>query len=87
MHLFTKLSFAHASFSAPSDYSGSTNQRIVIPANTQTFDISIPIESDNTLESNEQFRVQLALAADTPSRVTTGSPNPTTVEILDDDCK
>ena len=69
------------------DYTGSTNQRIVIPANTQTYAISIPIENDSIRESTEQFGVQLILAADTPSRVTTGTPNPTTVQILDDDCK
>ena len=74
-------------FSAPSDYTGSTNRRIVIPANTQTFDISIPIENDAIFENNEQFSVQLALAADTPSGVTTGSPNPTTVQISDNDSK
>ena len=67
------------------DYTSATNQAITIPANTQRFNISIPINDDNVHEATEVFRVMLSRVATTPSSATIVNPNPTTVEITDND--
>ena len=69
------------------DYTSATNQAITIPANTQRFNISIPINDDNVHEATERFRVMLSRVATTPSGATIVIPNPTTVEITDNDRK
>ena len=69
------------------DYTPATNQAITIPANTQLFNISIPINDDNVHEATERFRVMLSRVETTPSSATIVNPNHTTVEITDNDRK
>ena len=67
------------------DFTSATNQVITIPANAVRFNIPIAINDDNINEPDESFNVVLSRAAGTPSDVTIGSPNPTTVTIQDNE--
>ena len=69
------------------DFTAANNQPITIPANTRRFNISIPIIDDNVLEPDEQFTVMLVRTETTPSSATIVNPNPTIVQIIDNDRK
>ena len=52
------------------------------------FNIEIPIINDENNEPTERFQAELALVpGETPSGVSIGSPNPTNIDINDNDSK
>lgn len=72
-------------YEAPSDYA-SLNRNITIPAGETRFPVTINIANDEVNEPLENFQVRLStLPGVTTPGVTTGSRNPTTVQIIDDD--
>ena len=71
---------------APGDYTSlGAGATITFPAGTTRMGFDITIINDNMSEQNEPFTAMLGvIAGQTPVRVITGSPNPTTLEIVDD---
>ena len=62
------------------------NQRVTIPAGSTQVPVNIPIVDDNLLENTERFTVLMErIAGVTPDGVTIESPNPTLVDITDND--
>ena len=74
------------SCAAPGDYTSlGAGATITFPAGTTRMGFDITITNDNVSEQNETFTAMLAvIAGQTPARVSTGAPNPTTLEIVDD---
>ena len=74
------------SHTAPGDYTSlGAGATITIPAGTTRMGFDITITNDNISEQNETFTAMLGvIAGQTPVRVITGAPNPTTLEIVDD---
>ena len=71
---------------APGDYAPANNQRFTIPAVMTRSTINIPIVNDDNNEPTERFQAQIALVPSvTPSGVTIGTPNPTNIDITDND--
>ena len=69
------------------DFTAAINQAITIPANTRQFNISIPIIDDDINEMVERFTVLLIRTEATPVSATIVDPNPTIVQISDNDRK
>ena len=61
------------------------NQRVTIPAGSTQVPVNIPIVDDSLHEYTERFTVQIQRIGDTPAGVTIGTPNPTMVNITDND--
>ena len=62
------------------------NSRVTIPAGQTSVNYNIPIIDDGAFENQEQFQAELFLVpGTTPSAVTLGTPNPTTIQINDND--
>ena len=70
---------------APLDFT-TVNQRVTIFAGSTQVPINIPIVDDSLQESTERFSVLIErIDAATPAGVTIGTPNPTIVEITDNE--
>ena len=62
------------------------NQRVTIYAGSTQVLVNIPIVDDSLQERTERFSVLIErIDEDTPAGVTIGTPNPTIVEITDND--
>lgn len=73
---------------APNDYTARINQQLNFPRDTTQFTFTIPIQNDQLHELTEMFQVRLILPAEGGvSNVNLGTPNPATVQIIDDDCE
>ena len=74
------------SVAAPSDYTDlGAGATITVPAGTTRMGFDITIINDNISEQTETFNAMLAvISGQTPSQVSTGTPNPTILEIMDD---
>ena len=70
---------------APMDFM-TFNQRVTIPAGSTQVPVIIPIVDDNIQENTERFTVLIERIGEvTPDGVTIGTPNPTMVDITDND--
>ena len=62
------------------------NQRITIPAGSTQVPVNIPIVDDSIHENIERFIILIQTIGEvTPYGVTVGRPNPTMVDITDND--
>lgn len=72
----------------PNDYIGNRPQLFNFPAGTTQFTLRIPIQNDQLHERTETFQVVLGIPAEGAlPNINLGTPNPATVQIIDDDCE
>ena len=81
------LTFSDGSATAPSDYiNPGDSAQVTIQAGQTQATFTVTLNNDNIHELIENFTVLLVAPAEgNPADVTLGSPNPTTVKIIDDD--
>ena len=61
-------------------------RRVTIPAGSTQVAVNIPIVDDSIHENTERFTLQIQRIGEvTPAGVTVGTPNPTMVDITDND--
>ena len=74
------------SFIGGTDYDDQGSHIVTIPAEEMNSSLNIAIKPDNVVEDNENFHLFIDVKS-LPDSVRLGSPNTTTVIIMDDDSK